>query len=188
MNTQPRQKMEASSLLHFLLIVHLTFSRSAVNGQKQVVVTQPEVVRAEAGGTVAITCSFASYIPSYSVTWTLGCNTSEKLQDLTCFQRRINISSPDPGQTPHSPHGEPNYEVNVTIIIINLTESDSGTFCCHVKTPNMAGTGPGTRLEVTPRSIPAEPIQAVCLLVEIIHIACLIILIILLGIAVKKSC
>ncbi|KAM4019584.1 uncharacterized protein ACNLHF_000270 isoform 2-T2 [Anomaloglossus baeobatrachus] len=174
--------MEISPGLRVLLILHLTFSRTAGLG-----VTQPEMVTAEVGESVTITCSFTSEFPAYSVTWTIGCNSPEKLQDNPCYQHRANITTQDNVRTPHSSE-LPIYEGKIILTINNLTENDSLMFCCHIKTNKKTGTGAGTRLEVTPRSFPTECSHKVFLSAEIIRITCLIILIILLGLAVKTSC
>ncbi|XP_075117089.1 uncharacterized protein LOC142185559 [Leptodactylus fuscus] len=117
-----------------------------VNGQNHLEVTQPEMVKAQTGESANITCSFMSATPSYFVTWTLGCNNSAlQLKDHPCFQSRIMVSSPE---TPNNPQ-----EKKTMLTILNLTESDSGKFCCHVRTADKdTGSGQGTRLEIAPRS------------------------------------
>ncbi|XP_073405098.1 uncharacterized protein [Dendrobates tinctorius] len=105
----------------------------------------------EVGKSVTITCLFKSESPSYSVTWSIGCNSNQAIQDNPCYQRRVNISSPDAVQTPYNAQVN-TYQGNTTITINNLTENDSGTFCCHITSGRKNGTGAGTRLEVTRKS------------------------------------
>ncbi|CAN2390966.1 hypothetical protein PRIEUP_LOCUS1003, partial [Pristimantis euphronides] len=127
------------------------------NGQKHLVVTQQEMVTAEAGGSVTMSCVFTAMSPKYSATWTLGCSPDAlPLQGLPCFQHRVNISTQDPVQTLYGLDVH-SYEITTAMTIINLTENDSGTFYCHIKmADDKTGTGNGTRLEVTPRSRPAD--------------------------------
>ncbi|XP_071980485.1 natural cytotoxicity triggering receptor 3 [Engystomops pustulosus] len=174
--------MEISSLLKILLVAHHIFFRTAVYGQTQLVVTQPEMVQAQAGDSVNISCSFTSSSPTYTVTWTVG---ALLLQDHPCFQHRVKVSTPDHNQT-NKVHS---YESQTTVTVLNLTENDSGIFFCHVKTGDReTGTGPGTTLVVNHRSLSAESFNMLLVVMEIIRIICLVILIILLGLAVKKSC
>ncbi|XP_073405491.1 uncharacterized protein [Dendrobates tinctorius] len=119
--------------------------------QEGLVVTQPENVTAEAGKSVAITCSFTSKFTAYSVTWSIGCNSTENLQNSPCYKHRVNISFPDAVHIPQSSQ-VPTYEGKTTITIYNLVENDSGRFCCHIRSGRKTATGNGTRLEVTPGS------------------------------------
>ncbi|XP_066435950.1 uncharacterized protein [Eleutherodactylus coqui] len=130
-------------------------SAGSGNDQNQLVVTQQEMVKAESGGSVNISCSSMALYPVYSVEWTLGCNLTTSLTDLPYFQYRVKLFTTDPVQAPQSPQ-VPTYEIKATLTIINLTENDSGRFCCHVMLGGgKKGTGNGTRLEVAPRSCPA---------------------------------
>ncbi|XP_069799183.1 tyrosine-protein phosphatase non-receptor type substrate 1-like [Dendropsophus ebraccatus] len=184
--------MEMLSMLRLLVILHLIFSGTSVNRQKHLVVTQPEMVQAEAGESVTINCSFTSKSPSYSARWTIGCNHTVSLQDHPCFQHRVKLTSLDPNQTSHGQESNSTQETAITIT--NVTENDSGRICCHIRTTDReTGTGVGTRLVITARSSAAESNNKesdnrVPLLVEITRITCLFILIILLAIAVKTSC
>ncbi|KAM4019582.1 immunoglobulin superfamily member 6-like [Anomaloglossus baeobatrachus] len=138
------------SSIAFLIIFSLWLTGTI---QGRLVVTQPAMVKAEVGESVTITCSFTSEFPAYSVTWTIGCNSTEKLQNNPCYQQRVNISFPDAVQTPDSSQ-VPTYEGKTAITINKLTENDSGTFCCHIKTNKEPETGAGTRLKVTTRPSP----------------------------------
>ncbi|XP_075178635.1 uncharacterized protein LOC142250367 [Anomaloglossus baeobatrachus] len=129
------------------------------SGHSRLVVTQPETVTAEDGESVTITCSFTSKFSAYSVTWTIGCNSTENLQHNPCYQRRVNISFPDAVQTSHSSQ-VPTYEGKTAITINKLTENDSGTFCCHIRSGGKIETGAGTKLEVTLRASPEEKPQS----------------------------
>ncbi|XP_073494097.1 uncharacterized protein [Phyllobates terribilis] len=137
----------------FLMIFSIPLTGAVQAG---LVVTQPEGVTADVGKSVTITCSFTSESPSYSVTWSIGCNSTENLRYNLCYQRRVNLSFPDAVKTPQNSE-VPNYEGKTTITINNLTENDSGRFCCHITSGRKTGKGAGTRLEVTPRSFSAEP-------------------------------
>ncbi|XP_077148625.1 uncharacterized protein LOC143809441 [Ranitomeya variabilis] len=179
--------MELSGTLFIFSLLGLVLQIGAV--EEGVVVTQPENVTAEVGKSVTITCSFTSKFTAYSVTWSIGCNSTQNLQDSPCYQHRVNISFPDAVQIPQSSQ-VPTYEGKTTITINNLMETDSGRFCCHIRSGRKTGTGTGTRLEITPSSFSADRVcrHKVFLPVEILRIICLIILITLLGIVVKKSC
>ncbi|XP_069602608.1 immunoglobulin superfamily member 6-like [Ranitomeya imitator] len=136
------------SAFAFLVIFSILLTGAVQEG---LVVTQPENMTAEVGKSVTINCSFTSESPSYSVTWSIGCIITQNLQYNPCYQRRVNISFQDAVQTPHKSK-EPTYEGKTTITINNLTENDSGKFCCHINSVSKTGTGTGTRLEVTRKS------------------------------------
>ncbi|XP_075042038.1 uncharacterized protein LOC142101484 [Mixophyes fleayi] len=126
-----------------------------IDGNKNLVVTQTKVHKAAAGESVTTTCSFVTSYPSYTVRWTLGCDNRVYLSDQPYYKHRIRVSSLESNQTKH---GLGMSEVQTSITIANLTENDSGTFCCHVELARgEKGTGDGTRLEVTPRSYTEDP-------------------------------
>ncbi|KAG8552813.1 hypothetical protein GDO81_003085 [Engystomops pustulosus] len=143
--------------LAFLLII--SFPHYG-NGQKQLVVTQPKMLQATAGASVNISCSFISSDSSYTATWTLGCEaTAIPLKDHLCFQHRVKFSVPASDQTASNSQAPSDETQKATITIFNLTENDSGSFCCHIKTvlQKEMGSGTGTILEVTRKSIAAVP-------------------------------
>ncbi|XP_075692807.1 uncharacterized protein LOC142660041 [Rhinoderma darwinii] len=181
-------KLQISNLsLAFLLICSIP---QTVSDQKHLEVTQPEKVKAEAGESATITCTFMTTSPSYSATWSLGCDDTATLQNQPCYRRRVNISTTDPVvQTPQSPQ-IPVYEMKTTVTITNLTENDSEKFCCHISTTiGEKGTGPGTRLEVTPKSSAGQQKQDTPLITYILYAvigaeACVII--ILIAVVIKN--
>ncbi|XP_073498526.1 uncharacterized protein [Phyllobates terribilis] len=145
--------MELSVTLSMFSLLGFFLQIGAV--QAGVVATQQENVTAEAGKSVTIICSFTSKFPAYSVTWSIGCNSTENIQNNPCYWRRVNLSFPDAVQRPQNSEVLI-YEGNTTITINNLTENDSGRFCCHITSGRKTGTGAGTKLEVTPRSFCTE--------------------------------
>ncbi|XP_075042013.1 uncharacterized protein LOC142101447 [Mixophyes fleayi] len=132
------------------LVFLLLHSVAQTDGKINLVVTQLEVHKAVTGESVTISCSFVSRSPPYIVRWSLGCDKSVLLCDLPYYKNRINVSTPIDTKNDLT-----SYEVQISITIANLTENDSGTFCCHVHNHGEEGTGNGTRLEVTTRLYPS---------------------------------
>uniref|UniRef100_A0A803K4S7 Ig-like domain-containing protein n=1 Tax=Xenopus tropicalis TaxID=8364 RepID=A0A803K4S7_XENTR len=89
----------------------------------------------EHAGSVTLNCTFDAEHNTYSVTWFLGCENKSNLVDHPCYKHRVQFD---------------NNKRQVTIS--NLTETDSGTYCCSVEVANgKRGAGNGTRVEVKQR-------------------------------------
>ncbi|CAH2314384.1 programmed cell death 1 ligand 1-like [Pelobates cultripes] len=83
---------------------------------------------------VTINCTFKTQGSSFSVRWYLGCDNGTPFDNSPCYQNRTSFQN-----------------LNRQLILSNVTESDSGTYCCHVELANgKTGNGTGTRLEVSP--------------------------------------
>ncbi|XP_077148631.1 uncharacterized protein LOC143809447 [Ranitomeya variabilis] len=180
--------MELSVTLSIISLLGLVLQIGAVH--ERLVVTQPENVTAEAGKSVTINCSFTSKFTAYSVTWSIGCNSTENLQNSPCYQHRVNISFPDAVQIPQSSQVS-TYEGKTTITIHNLMENDSGWFCCHIRSGPDTGTGAGTRLKVTPRSSssgePNQEIWKMYILYAVIGAEACVIVILIAGVIRNHS-
>uniref|UniRef100_A0A8C5MMZ9 Ig-like domain-containing protein n=1 Tax=Leptobrachium leishanense TaxID=445787 RepID=A0A8C5MMZ9_9ANUR len=99
------------------------------------VVEQPQVIRHEAGESVTFNCSFVMSGSSFSVSWSLGCENGMSMDNNPCYRNRVAFQN-----------------LNRQMVISNLTELDSETYCCRVEAPGgMKGKGNGTRLEVSPK-------------------------------------
>ncbi|XP_018420261.1 PREDICTED: uncharacterized protein LOC108793732 [Nanorana parkeri] len=135
------------------------------------IVEQPPFIIAEKESSVTIECKVSSLSSSFSVFWTLGCEERR----LVGKESRVTYES-----------------LNRVITISNLTEFDSGIYCCLAETvEGKLVRGNGTRLEVTKTSCSADPCHcekgALLLTMEILRVIALIILIILLIIAIRSS-
>ncbi|PIN96678.1 hypothetical protein AB205_0211540 [Aquarana catesbeiana] len=88
-----------------------------------------------------------------------------------------------------------------SMTIVSLTENDAGIYCCHIQTAHgQKGDGTGTILkvipslqiagQVCPTTTPQiyEDCHFVFVVMESLRITCLIILIVLLGLTLKKIC
>ncbi|CAH2314386.1 tyrosine- phosphatase non-receptor type substrate 1-like isoform X3 [Pelobates cultripes] len=107
----------------------------AVNAKDSLVVEQSLAVKIEVRTSVTINCTFKTQGSSFSVRWYLGCDELTPLETLTSYRNRVSFQN-----------------LNRQLTLSNLTESDSGTYYCHVELANgKTGTGNGTRLEVSPR-------------------------------------
>ncbi|OCT67900.1 hypothetical protein XELAEV_18039198mg [Xenopus laevis] len=139
------------------------------------VVKQPEHLTAELGGSVTINCTFEADYNTYSVMWFLGCENKSNLLDHPCYKHRVRFDNK-----------------KRQVIIFNLTESDSGMYCCNVEVANgKKGAGNGTRVEVKQRQCKAEiytcKLGAIWLSMEVLRISALIVLIVLVTILIRKS-
>ncbi|XP_077338921.1 signal-regulatory protein beta-2 [Lithobates pipiens] len=189
--------MAISSLFMTIFTQHLILSMIAEG--KAIVIRQQEFMTAKAGQSVTINCSFVYDSPSYTARWTRGCNHSVLLSDQTCYNGRISHSDVDPRNitTDSGPLCCKRYS---TMTIFNLTENDSGIYCCHIQTAHgQKGDGTGTILKVIPKLQPDqvcntttpqmyEDCHVVFVVMESFRIICLIILIVLLGLTLKKIC
>ncbi|XP_075440313.1 natural cytotoxicity triggering receptor 3-like [Ascaphus truei] len=105
------------------------------SGDLGLTVEQPAIIRAEAGDSVTMNCTFGIEKSHYTVTWSLDCGDLPPLESSPCYQNRVTVQS--------------NYR---EITIVNVTENDSGTDCCRVEAfGGRKGIGNGTRVEVTKR-------------------------------------
>lgn len=157
----------------FIVILYLAFHQSEGDNIRTVV-DQPPFVYAQTGGSMTIECKVSFQSSSFSVFWTLGCEDKR----LIGKEGRVTYES-----------------LNRVITISNLTEADSGIYCCLVETAEgKSARGNGTRLNVTKTSCSAPADTCYCekgallLTVEILRVMALIILIILLSIVIWKSC
>ncbi|XP_053545556.1 uncharacterized protein LOC128636587 [Bombina bombina] len=102
-------------------------------GHNNVLVEQPALIEVEAGKSVTINCTFKAESQHYSVIWSLGCSNRSPIHSEVCYRQRVTL-------------------LRNQITIFNLTENDSGTYCCHVDLyGGYQGTGNGTRIVVTQR-------------------------------------
>ncbi|XP_053330074.1 uncharacterized protein LOC128503904 [Spea bombifrons] len=109
---------------------------SCYGNKSSLMVEQPAIIRTEAGTSVTFNCTVKTESPSYNIRWRLGCQDGVWLEESPCHRDRVSYQ-----------HRRQQLTIN------NLTESDSGTYCCHVEGANeMNVSGNGTRLEVSPRS------------------------------------
>ncbi|XP_073454006.1 uncharacterized protein [Aquarana catesbeiana] len=107
-------------LLHLILLT---------GGKNHTSVEQPILITAEPENNVTIECKVTHQMHFAHVTWTLGCEGGQPIRE----GGKVVYSS--------SKH---------KITIMNLTESDSGIYCCHVEiVDGKKARGKGTRLEVT---------------------------------------
>ncbi|OCT67901.1 hypothetical protein XELAEV_18039199mg [Xenopus laevis] len=127
-------------LLCTLLIIVLIYLSKKTDGNSNdvLVVKQSERLTVELGGSVTINCTFEADYNTYSVTWFLGCENKSNLLDHPCYKHRVRFDNN-----------------KRQVIISNLTESDSGMYCCNVEVANgKKGAGNGTRVEVKQRQCP----------------------------------
>ncbi|CAH2314385.1 natural cytotoxicity triggering receptor 3-like isoform X1 [Pelobates cultripes] len=118
-----------------ILLAALTKILSRAVAEDLLVVEQPAVIESITGTSVTINCTFRTQGLSFSVRWYLGCDKSTPLETLPSYRHRVTFQN-----------------LNRQLTLSNLTESDSGTYYCHVELANgKMGTGNGTRLEVSPR-------------------------------------
>ncbi|KAM4641995.1 uncharacterized protein O3C94_016355 [Discoglossus pictus] len=112
---------------------HESFLYKDGTGDQGLLVEQPEHIIAEAGGSVTMNCNFDAGSKHFSVIWSIGCSNRTPFNTESCYKNRVITQQQQ-------------------ITIVNLTENDSGTYCCHVELYNRRrGVGNGTRLEVIRR-------------------------------------
>ncbi|XP_075440306.1 natural cytotoxicity triggering receptor 3-like isoform X2 [Ascaphus truei] len=165
--------MALALLFKVFFIQHLAFHRWADgSGDLDLTVEQPAIIRAEFGDSVTMNCTFGIEKSHYTVIWSLDCGDLPPLESSPCYRNRVTFQSN---------HRE--------ITIVNVTENDSGTYCCRVEAfGGRKGIGNGTRVEVTKRQPGRDCNMGILWLsMEILHIFFLIILIILLSILIKHS-
>ncbi|XP_072287330.1 hepatitis A virus cellular receptor 2 homolog [Pyxicephalus adspersus] len=149
------------------LIIHMSAASKTVLDVKQ-----PEVIAAEPGQSAAITCSFVYDSPSYTAKWTRGCDNSLPLTDPNHSNGRIKTTHRGSSSTESE---SPCCERYFILTIANVTENDSGTYCCHIQTAHgQDGVGLGTKLEITQKVYIADGGHKV--LYNVMESFCLIIL------------